>query len=159
MIYSGTGNVILVPSPLSEIAYQLAGTNLASTIAAKNAEVATAFGLNSVDIISTIPTDINTTKAENDDAGKFATVLAAISQMGKNSDDANPTVTINALVADMQGTDGSAIGTIEGRLTGTKATGTEVDITKAIRNFATNSGANNRCWHGYRCSKHRLKYW
>ena len=143
MIYSGTGNVILVPSPLSEIAYQLAGTNLASTIAAKNAEVATAFGLNSVDIISTIPTDINTTKAENDDAGKFATVLAAISQMGKNSDDANPTVTINALVADMQGTDGSAIGTIEGRSTETEATGTEVvDITKAIRNFETNSGAN-----------------
>ena len=121
MIYSGTGNVILVPSPLSEIAYQLAGTDLASTITAKNAEVAAAFGLNSVDIISTIPTDINTTKAANDDAGKFGTVLAAISQMGKNSDDANPTVTINALVADMQGTDGSAIGTIEGRLTGTAA--------------------------------------
>ena len=139
MIYSGTGNVTLVPSPLSEIAYHLAGTNsgntstIAAVIGVKNTLVAKAFGMSGVDLISTIPTNINTTKAANDDAGKFATVLAAISQMGKNSDDANPEVTINALIADMQGTDGSAIGTIEGRLT--------VDITKAIRNFANNSDA------------------
>jgi hypothetical protein len=33
-------------------------------------------------------------------------------------------------------------------LTGTEATGTEVDITKAIRNFATNSGANNSAGTG-----------
>ena len=147
MIYSGTGNVILVPSPLSEIAYQLAGTDLASTITAKNAEVAAAFGLNSVDIISTIPTDINTTKAANDDAGKFGTVLAAISQMGKNSDDANPTVTINALVADMQGTDGSAIGTIEGRLTGTAAE-QKLILLKQFATSQTNSGANNSAGTG-----------
>jgi hypothetical protein len=137
MIYSGTGNVIIVSSPLSEIAYQLASTNLASTITTKNAEVATAFGLNSVDIISTIPTDINTTAAANDDAGKFGTVLAGISQMGENSADANPTVTITALVGDMlgDGGGGSAAGTIEGRDTDNEVVG----IAVAIYNFATTS--------------------
>jgi uncharacterized protein (TIGR02145 family) len=150
MIYSGTGNVTLVPSPLSEIAYHLADTNggntstIAAVIGVKNTLVAKAFGMSGVDLISTIPTNINTTKAANDDAGKFGTVLAAISQMGKNSGDANPEVTINALIADIQGTDGSAIGTVEGRLTGTQV----VDITKAIRNFATNSGANNSAGTG-----------
>jgi FimV-like protein len=133
VIYSGTGDVIIMASPLSEIAYQLAGTNLASTITAKNAEVATAFGLNSVDIISTIPTDINTATAANDDAGKLATVLAAVSQMGENSSDANPTVTITALVTDM------ADGDIDGRNTGTEV----VDIAEAINNFETSTGDNN----------------
>ena len=44
IIYSGTGGVTMVATPLSEIAYQMADTNagtaLASTITAKNAEVA-----------------------------------------------------------------------------------------------------------------------
>jgi hypothetical protein len=135
MIYSGTGDLALLASPLSEIAYQLAGTNLASTITAKNAEVAAAFGLNSVDVISTIPTDINTTAAANDDAGKIATILAAISQMGENAADANPTATITALVNDMKGSGGTGGGTIEGR--------GSVDIATALNNFKTNSGDNN----------------
>jgi hypothetical protein len=113
----------------------LAGTNLASTITAKNAEVAAAFGLNSVDFISTIPTDINTTAAANDDAGKIATILAAISQMGENSNDAGPEVTITALVNDMKGSGGTGGGTIEGR--------GNVDVATAINNFKTNAGANN----------------
>jgi hypothetical protein len=138
-IYSGTGDEIILASPVSEIAYQLAGDDLAGTITAKNSEVATAFGLNSVDIISTIPTDINTSTAANDDAGKFGTVLAAISQMGENAADANPTATITALVDDMKGSDGSTSGTIEGRDTGNEV----VDIAKAITNFKTNSGDNN----------------
>jgi hypothetical protein len=131
MIYSGTGDVVLLASPLSEIAYQLAGTNLASTITAKNAEVAAAFGLGSNDIISTIPNDINTTKAANDAAGKFGTVLAAISQMGENSKDDNPIVTITALVNDMRDS-----GTIEGR--------DSFDIVKAIKMFANSTGDNNK---------------
>jgi hypothetical protein len=122
--------VVLLTSPLSEIAYQLAGTDLASTITAKNAEVAAAFGLDSVDIIGIIPTDINTTTAANDDAGKIATILAAISQMGENSADVDPAVTITALVKDMRDS-----GSIEGRGT--------VDVATAINNFKTNGGANN----------------
>ena len=85
------------------------------------------------------PNDINTTIAANDDAGRFATILAAISQMGENSGDDNPTDTITALVADIQGSDGSGVGTIEGRNSGTEV----VDITTAIHNFVTNSGDNN----------------
>jgi uncharacterized protein (TIGR02145 family) len=136
-IYSGTGDETILTSPLSEIAYQLAGTNLANTITLKNAEVATAFGLNSVDILGIIPTDINTTSAANDDAGKIATVLAAISQMGDNAADADPTVTITALVNDMKGSGGIGGGTIEGR--------GSVDIATAINNFKNGAsiGADN----------------
>ena len=143
IIYSGTGGVTMVATPLSEIAYQMADTNagtaLASTITAKNAEVAAAFGLGSINITSTIPANINTTIAANDDAGRFATILAAISQMGENSGDDNPTDTITALLADIQGSDGSGVGTIEGRNSGTEV----VDIATAIHNFVTNSGDNN----------------
>jgi len=141
--YSGTGGVTMVATPLSEIAYQMADTNagtaLASNIAAINAEVATAFGLGSINITSAIPTDINTAIVTNDGAGKFATILAAISQMGENSGDDNPTDTMAALLADLQGSDGSAVGTIEGRNSGTEV----VDIATAIHNFVTNSGDNN----------------
>jgi hypothetical protein len=49
-------------SPLSEIAYQLANTG-AGAIDPQNTAVATAFGISGVDIVSTTPTDINTTAA------------------------------------------------------------------------------------------------
>ena len=140
-IYSGTGDFTILVSPVSEIAYQLA-TNaggLAANIADKNTQTATAFGLGDIDFITTIPTDLNTTVAANDDAGKFGLVLAAISQMGENSNDANPTATITALVRDMNGSDGSAINTIEGRNTGTET----VTIAEAINNFKNNNGDNN----------------
>ena len=139
IIYSGAGDLTMVLTPLSEIAYQMADTNagtaLASTITAKNAEVATASGLNGIDIIITIPTDINNVPAANDAAGMFGTVLAAISQMVENAGDASPTATIEALVGDMLGTDSSAVGTIEGR--------NSVDIATAINNFETGSGVND----------------
>ena len=135
-VYSGTGGLTLIASPLSEIAYQLADTNsgntttIAAVIMAKNTAVATAFGLSGVDIITTIPTDLNTTVAANDDAGKFGLVLAAISQMGENSADDNPADTITALVTDM------ADGDIDGRNTGTEI----VTITEAINNFINSTG-------------------
>ena len=134
-IYTGSGNLMLVSSPLSEIAYQLASADLVGTITAKNTEVATAFGMGSVDIITTIPTDINTTQAGDDDMGKFGTMLAVISQMGENAGDATPVAAIDALVDDMLGTDGSYIGTIEGR--------DSVDITAAINNFENGFGDDN----------------
>jgi len=138
-IYSGTGNFILTLSPLSEIAYQLADTAsgdldaIAAVITAKNTAVATAFGLSGVDINTTTPTDLNTTTAANDDAGKFGLLLATISQMGENSDDATPTATITALVTDMND------GDIDGRATGTET----VTIAQAINNFINSNGDNN----------------
>jgi len=138
IVYSGTGGLTLIASPLTEVAYRLADTNsgdlttIAAAIAAKNTAVATAFGLSGVDITTTTPTDLNTTVAANDVAGKFGLVLAAISQMGENSADANPTATITALVADM------ADGDIDGRATGTET----VDVTTAINNFINGAGDN-----------------
>jgi predicted regulator of Ras-like GTPase activity (Roadblock/LC7/MglB family) len=120
-------------SPLSEIAYQLANTG-AGVIDTQNTAVATAFGISGVDIVSTTPTDINTTAAANDDAGKFGTILAAVSQMGENSADANPTATIAALVADM------ADGDIGGRNTGAQT----VNVVTAINNFKNGTGDNNK---------------
>ena len=135
-IYSGTGPLTLLASPLSEIAYQLANTNTsAGAIDTQNTAVATAFGISGVDIVSTTPTDINTTAAANDDAGKFGTILAAVSQMGENSDDANPTATIKALVDDM-----AANGDIDGRNTGAQT----VDVVTAINNFKNGTGDNNK---------------
>jgi hypothetical protein len=100
----------------TKAAYQLADTNsgdrtvIAKAIMRQNIAVAAAFGVTGIDITTTTPTDINTNKATNDDAGKFGMALAAVSQMGENSADSSPAETITALVADM------ADGNIDGRV-------------------------------------------
>ena len=85
--YSGTGPLTILASPLSEVAYQMAGTNIvAKDIVIQNAAVATAFGvLNGIDIISTIPSNANAGPVANDDAGKVGATLAIISQMAATS--------------------------------------------------------------------------
>ena len=135
VIYPGTGSLTLLASPLSEIAYRLASVtgDLAKNISAKNTAVATAFSITGVNITSTIPTNIRTTKVANDDAGKFAMALAVVSQMGENSNDPNPTVTIDALVTDM------ADGDIDGRNTGSEI----VNVMTALNNFRNGAGDNN----------------
>ncbi|SMN13699.1 Probable aggregation factor core protein MAFp3, isoform C [Bathymodiolus heckerae thiotrophic gill symbiont] len=132
VIYSGTGELSLFASPISEISFRLADTNdgdlttIAAVITTQNAQTATAFGLDGVDITSIIPTDINTTAAANDAAndaaGKFGVVLAAISQMGKDSGDDDSAATIQALVADMRA-------------------GNNINIAQAIDNFENNADA------------------
>ena len=140
-VYSGAGDLAIFASPLSEVAYRLSDTSagdfavIASAIETQNDNVATAFGLGNIDIITTTPTNINTIVASNDNSGQFAVILAAISQMSENANDASPDATITALVNDMNGTDGSNVGTIEGR--------NAVDVLTAIDNFETNGGANN----------------
>ncbi|WXT99321.1 MAG: hypothetical protein Ctma_0017 [Catillopecten margaritatus gill symbiont] len=147
-IYSGTGDLILLASPLSEIAYQLANAGtLANDITTKNTQIATAFGISGVDFTATIPTDLNTITAANDDAGKFGTVLAAVSQMSENAghDDTQSTAnnggdnihaneTIQELVVDMA--DGDIDGIADGQ-------GKTLNLNQAINNFKTGSGANN----------------
>jgi hypothetical protein len=68
-----------------------------------------------------------------------ALYLLEYHKWAENSADANPTVTITALVGDMlgggDGGDGSAAGTIEGRDTDNEVVG----IAVAIYNFATTS--------------------
>jgi len=98
-IYSGTGELTLITSPLSEIAYRLATAagNLAANIADQNTVVATAFGLSGINITNIIPTDLNNEAAGDSPKGKFGLVLAGISQMQESS----PAVTIATLAADI----------------------------------------------------------
>ncbi|NYT27762.1 MAG: inverse autotransporter beta domain-containing protein [Candidatus Thiodubiliella endoseptemdiera] len=98
-IYSGTGELTLITSPLSEIAYRLATAagNLAANIADQNTVVATAFGLSGINITNIIPTDLNNEVAGDSPKGKFGLVLAGISQMQESS----PAVTIATLATDI----------------------------------------------------------
>jgi len=146
-IYSGTGPLTILASPLSEIAYQLADAagGIATDITAQNIAVATAFGIAGVDLAATIPTDISPTTgtvAGNDPAGKFAIALAAVSQIMENSatdggqspSAAKTKALITALVTDMG--DGDIDGIDDG-------TGTMIDIAMAISNFDNGTGNNN----------------
>ncbi|WP_162262071.1 inverse autotransporter beta domain-containing protein [Bathymodiolus septemdierum thioautotrophic gill symbiont] len=146
-IYSGTGPLTILASPLSEIAYQLADAagGIATDITAQNIAVATAFGIAGVDLAATIPTDISPTTgtvAGNDPAGKFAIALAAVSQIMENSatdggqspSAAKTKALITALVIDMG--DGDIDGIDDG-------TGTMIDIAMAISNFDNGTGNNN----------------
>ena len=148
VIYSGTGELSLFASPISEISFRLADTNggdlttIAAVITTQNAQTATAFGLDGVDITSIIPTDINTTAAANDAAGKFGTVLAAISQMQENSatdggqtpSTAEYNLLIAQLVTDMADGDIDGIADNSGNI---------ININQAINNFKTGTGVNN----------------
>ncbi len=148
-IYSGTGEFTLIASPLSEIAYQLADTGggdratIAAAIGTKNTQTATAFGISGVDFTTTIPTDLNTTIAVDDDAGKFGTVLASISQMQENSaadtgqtpSTAEYDALITSLVADI-----SPDGDIDGI---TDKSGKNLNLNQATNNFKTGTGYNN----------------
>ncbi|VVH50906.1 hypothetical protein BPUTSESOX_291, partial [uncultured Gammaproteobacteria bacterium] len=144
VVYSG-GDLVLVASPLSEIAYRMADTaagNLSvikEKIAAENDNVAVAFGLGNTDVIATIPTDLNIAVAQNDNSGRFGLILAAISQMGENSADASPNTTITVLVNDLEGMNGSRQNTIEGLNIGTQT----VNVMTAINNLKTSGGNNN----------------
>jgi hypothetical protein len=46
----------------------------------KNDNVATTFGLDNIDVITTFPTDLTKTAAQNDNAGRFGLILSAISK-------------------------------------------------------------------------------
>ncbi len=89
--YHPGNNFSATVSPLSEIVYQrtIALTkNVASLTATEigneHQKIATLFGLEGIDILNTVPTPLVGTGAEpaaNDGAGKFAIVLAGLSQL------------------------------------------------------------------------------
>jgi uncharacterized protein (TIGR02145 family) len=102
----GNLSMIAYASPLSEIAYQLANADGdLSDIATQSAKVATAFGLDGIDINSVQPTDLNNEAAGNDASGKVGMALAAIAQMGA-TDGTTPADTIAALKAEMNSNGG-----------------------------------------------------
>jgi hypothetical protein len=135
-VRSGSDDLTLIVSPLSEIAYMLAGgsnnDNLADVIDDKNILIAKAFGIKDVDIIATTPTDINIEVVQDDNAGKFGLILAAISQMSENAGDdvlAGSTSIIDKLYADMS----------DGIIDGDNG----VDVITAINNFKNSAGTYN----------------
>ncbi|BFM12631.1 hypothetical protein R50072_27840 [Simiduia litorea] len=96
-----------VVSPLTEMAVQLAeadAAGLRSAVTTYNALVATKFGLSTIDITTVQPTNLQTTAAANDAAGKYATVIALISQVDDNEAGSAADI-INDFAADLR--DGS----------------------------------------------------
>jgi hypothetical protein len=80
---SGSETTVVI-TPLTETAFQKAGGD-ATKVKDIAAQVATAMGISGVDILTTIPTDISRVKSAGDSAGKYGVLLAALSQMQKNS--------------------------------------------------------------------------
>ena len=89
-------------SPLTEIATQLAEAagDLNTAISTHNAAVSVAFGVFG-DITEIAPTDLATTAASNDEAGRYATALALISQLDASDAGATAADIINNLSADL----------------------------------------------------------
>ncbi|MEL6871015.1 MAG: VCBS domain-containing protein [Pseudomonadota bacterium] len=76
------GDTIFTVSPLTEIAAQLAEAagDLSSAVTTYNGAVGAVFAV-AGDITGITPTDLTATMAANDDAGRYATALALISQV------------------------------------------------------------------------------
>ncbi|MFK8031946.1 MAG: VCBS domain-containing protein [Gammaproteobacteria bacterium] len=96
------GNATFTVSPLTEVAAQLADAagDLNTAIATHNASVAVNFGI-SGDITVIQPTDLTTTAAADDDAGRYATALALISQVDATDATATAADIINSLGAEL----------------------------------------------------------
>jgi VCBS repeat-containing protein len=95
-------DAVFTVSPLTEIATQLAEAagDLNTAVSTYNAAVSINFGVFG-DITETAPTDLTTTAASNDEAGRYATALALISQLDANDAGATSADIINALAADL----------------------------------------------------------
>ena len=96
------GDTDFTVSPLTEIATQLAEAtgDLNTAISTYNDSIAVSFGVFG-DITVVAPTDLATTTAGNDEAGRYATALALISQLDANDAGASSADIINNLSADL----------------------------------------------------------
>jgi VCBS repeat-containing protein len=95
-------DAVFTVSPLTEIATQLAEAtgDLNTAISTYNAAVSISFGVFG-DITRIVPTDLTTTPASNDEAGRYATALALISQLDANDAGASAADIIDALATDL----------------------------------------------------------
>ncbi|MEL7296860.1 MAG: VCBS domain-containing protein [Pseudomonadota bacterium] len=95
-------DAVFVVTPLTELAVQLAETagDLNTALSTYNESVGINFAVAS-DITETTPTDLASTAAANDDAGRYATALALISQLDANDAGTSAGETIAALAADL----------------------------------------------------------
>ena len=95
-------DAIFTVSPLTEIATQLAEAagDLNTAVSIYNAAVGANFGVFG-DITEIAPTNLATTAANNDDAGRYATALALISQVDANDAGASSADIINNISTDL----------------------------------------------------------
>ena len=95
-------DAVFTVSPLTEIATQLAEAagDLNTAISTYNDAIAINFGVFG-DITIVAPTDLATTAASNDEAGRYATALALISQLDANDAGASAADIINDLSTDL----------------------------------------------------------
>ncbi|MGB5447946.1 MAG: VCBS domain-containing protein [Woeseiaceae bacterium] len=95
-------DAIFTVSPLTEIATQLAvaAGDLNTALSIYNAAVSVNFGVFG-DITEIAPTNLATTAASNDEAGRYATALALISQVDASDAGASSTDIINNISTDL----------------------------------------------------------
>ncbi|MDJ0759478.1 MAG: VCBS domain-containing protein [Woeseiaceae bacterium] len=124
------GDALFTVSPLTEIATQLAiaAGDLNTAISTFNAAVGVNFGVSS-DITAILPTELVSEAALNDDAGRYATALALISQLDANDAGASAGDIINDLGADLAD--------------GTFSTTTLDDFNTAVVDLGTSAVASN----------------
>lgn len=96
------GDAVFTVSPLTEIAVQLAALagDLNAALTTYNESVGINFAIGS-GITETMPTDLVMTAASNDDAGRYATALALISQLDANDAGASAGEVIASLAMDL----------------------------------------------------------
>ena len=101
-IVNVAGDAEFTVSPLTELATLLAAAtgDLNTAIATYNAAIGVNFGV-AGDITVIAPTDLATTAAANDDAGRYATALALISQLDANDAAASAADIVGNLGADL----------------------------------------------------------
>ena len=82
------GSTEFVVTPATEAAVRIAeaGAGIAVGGEAANGRVADYLGLDGIDIVSVRPTNLNTTKAIDDDPGRYGTLLSAISLAAADDD-------------------------------------------------------------------------
>jgi hypothetical protein len=84
VVVGTSGISAMTVSPLTELVFRRAGGDATRMEAAAQA-VAQAFGLpSSVNLLTTVPTDVNSQNAANDGPGRYGTLLAAVAQMQKD---------------------------------------------------------------------------
>jgi VCBS repeat-containing protein len=96
------GDTVFTVSPLTEIATQLAEAagDLNTAISTHNFAISINFGVFG-DITEIAPTNLATTAAIDDEAGRYATAIAIISQTNANDAGATAADIINTLAADL----------------------------------------------------------
>ncbi len=97
-----SGPLIMVATPLSEIAYRLAvENNDTSNIDNYNKDVAKSFGLETTNLVAIKPIDLNDKAADDTQEGKVGLILAAISQMAKSTSASDAQSVIKKLTLDL----------------------------------------------------------